>query len=103
MKKYVEVKISDNQPETIFVEVQAIEATRGDSKRGVTETVQSLENSFSKLKPALNSIVGVLKEINTPDEISLEVGLTFSATAGIMIASLDTETSFKVTLKWQNK
>ncbi|MCK7576896.1 MAG: hypothetical protein MZV65_14195 [Chromatiales bacterium] len=41
--------------------------------------------------------------MNTPTEIGLEFGVKFSAKAGAIIASVDSEAVFKVSLKWSNK
>ena len=42
------------------------------------------------------------KEMNTPDEIDLEFGIKFNAKAGAVFASVDSEATFKVSLKWKN-
>ena len=40
--------------------------------------------------------------MNTPDEIGLEFGIKFNAKAGAVFASVDSEATFKVSLKWKN-
>ena len=36
-----------------------------------------------------------------PSEAQVEVGFKFSAKAGVILASADSEATFKVTLKWK--
>ena len=38
-----------------------------------------------------------------PTEIELEFGVKFNAKAGAIIASVDSEATFKVALKWVNQ
>ena len=59
------------------------------------------EEVIAGLKPVANSVLGVLKDINEPAEIALEMGIKLGAKAGIILASTDSEATFKVTVKWQ--
>lgn len=43
------------------------------------------------------------RELNTPDEIDLEFGIKLSGRLGALIASVDSEATFKVKLNWTNE
>ena len=47
-------------------------------------------------------VLQAFREMNTPDEIGLDFGIKFSAQAGAIFASVDSEATFKVSLKWKN-
>ncbi len=63
---------------------------------------EKFEQVMSKLKPVTETIFNSLKELNTPDEINLEMGIKLSAEAGIVLASAGSEATLKVSLKWKN-
>ena len=76
------------------------------SKKGEKSVVLA-ENKFSEavntIRPAAQAVLDAFIELNKPKEIQLEFGLKFNAKAGAIIASVDSEASFKVLLKWENK
>ncbi len=108
MKKLIQFTTTDGN--NFFVEIDepvAAEAVRGYSEqgntRGVLETAkQSFNDALKPLKEISNSIIDSVRQIsNAPDEVEVELGLKFSAQAGIILTSLDSEANFKITLKWQ--
>jgi prefoldin subunit 5 len=70
--------------------------------KGIQKATQDLQQSLDSIRPTLHAIAKSLQEINQPKEVSVEVGLKLSAKAGVIVASLDSEINFKVTLKWVN-
>lgn len=109
MKKLLE--FTTDEGEVFFVEVQeampGVTTRGGDSpeaSRGVLQNAaNSFENALKPLKEVCNKIFCSLKEIaNAPDEVQVELGLKFSAKAGIILTSVDSEANFKIVLKWQN-
>ena len=58
---------------------------------------------MAHIKPVAKALFGAFEEFNNPQEIQLEFGVKFSAKAGVIFASADSEATFKVSLKWQNK
>lgn len=68
--------------------------------------IDQAEERFNKvaqrIRPAAQLILDSLRDLNTPKEIGLEFGLKFSAKAGVIFASADSEVNFKVTVKWIN-
>jgi Trypsin-co-occurring domain 1 len=109
MKKLLQFSTADGTE--FFVEVN--EPASGDPVRGSTTNdtrgvIQDAKESFDKaLKPLRDisdSIINSIKEIsNSPNEFTVELGLKFTARAGIILTSLDSEANLKIVLKWQKK
>jgi Trypsin-co-occurring domain 1 len=105
MKKLLEVKLGTGSDDKVFVEVEDLAGVTRSGSSGVDGIIQAsetLEESLKKVTPVLQSISSLLREINNPKEIAVEIGFKFTAKAGIIISSIDAEASLKVTLKWQN-
>lgn len=61
---------------------------------------ESLERSFGQLSPAVVSVVQHLRTMS-PDEFTVEFGLTFGAECGLVVAKGSSEVHFAVTLSWR--
>ena len=102
-KHVVEFILADSQP--VFVEVEDTEETtrqrvsRGDT--GLEHSGKRFLDAIAHVKPAAEAVLA-FRELNTPDEIGLEFGVKFNASAGAILASVDSEATFKVGLKWKN-
>ena len=88
--------------ETILVEV---ESQPGDVKRISKDTnTEKAAGGFSQaikgIRPAAQIMMDSLKGLK-PEEIALEVGVKFTAKAGVVLVSADSEATFKVTLTWK--
>ncbi len=59
-------------------------------------------DAVARIRPAAEAVLQSFREMNTPDEIGLEFGIKFNAKAGAVFASVDSEATFKVSLKWKN-
>jgi hypothetical protein len=57
--------------------------------------------ALARIKPAAQAVVNAFREVNTPDEIALELALTFNTKVGAFVFSSDTQAVFKVSLKWK--
>ncbi len=105
-KNLVEYQLADGSP--VYIEV---EAPAGDRVERVSRSGESLpekaqagfNEAIARLRPAADAILQAFQGLNTPTEIGLEFGVKFSAKAGAIIASVDSEAVFKVSLKWSNK
>ena len=103
MKRIIKYDTSEGEP--LYIEVSdnnLSDVTRGVDERGI---IQSAKESFDKalqpLKDISNSIISCIKEIShSPSETEVELGIKFTAKAGIIITSLDSEAHFKITFKW---
>jgi len=75
--------------------------TEDNKQRIIQDAIVNFEKSLEPLKSISNSIFNSVKEIaDSPDEINVELGLKFSAKAGLILTSLDGEANLKITLKW---
>ncbi len=105
-KNLVEYQLADGSP--VYIEV---EAPAGDRVERVSRSGESLpekaqagfNEAIARLRPAADAILQAFQGLNRPTEIGLEFGVKFSAKAGAIIASVDSEAVFKVSLKWSNK
>jgi|UPI00035E0FCD hypothetical protein len=61
------------------------------------------QDAIAHIRPAAEAVLHALAEMNQPDEINLEFGVKFSAKVGAILASADSEATFKVSLKWKNE
>lgn len=105
MKKILQYEAEDGTPLLIEVNDTVTEATRGTDERGI---IQSAKESFDKalkpLKDVSNSIVNCIKDIaHSPEEVEVELGLKFTAKAGIILTSLDSEAHLRVVFTWKNE
>jgi len=59
----------------------------------------SLEDALATLKPSLQKVVHLLKELS-PDQTVVEFGLKLGGETGMIIAKGTAEVNFKVTMSW---
>lgn len=62
---------------------------------------KTLNQAIHTAKIAAELVLNSFKEMNAPDEINLEFGVKLAVKAGVVIASADSEATFKVALKWK--
>jgi hypothetical protein len=62
----------------------------------------TLEEALGKLKPSLQKIVHLLKEM-APDETELEFGLKIGGETGVIIAKGTAEVNFTVRMSWKSE
>lgn len=73
-----------------------VPASRGEQLLKAGET---LEQSFQRVVPALTAVATRLRELS-PDQLSVEFGLTLTAEAGVIVAKGGVEVHFTVNLAW---
>ena len=107
MKDMMEYELEDGS--TVYVEIEGSEAGDGmqrvsrSGERGERVT-RRFSEAIAHIKPAAEMVLNAFREMNTPDEVGMEFGLKFNAKVGTAIfASVDSEATFKVSLKWTNK
>lgn len=99
-KKLVEFELEDGS--TISIEQPSrYNEVKRSGKDMVETSMPKFEQAVNQVKPAAKAVLNAFKEMNTPDEINLEFGMKFSASAGAIIASVDSEATFKVNLTWK--
>ena len=105
MKNLIELPLEDGG--NVLVEVDQTTGTgtvmRGlDNKQVVAKAVQTFEDALGNLRPAVEAIVLRFNDLDvTPELLSIEFGIKFSADAKAYIASASAEANFKVTLSWK--
>lgn len=100
-KQLIEFKQGDS---TILVEVDA-ESRAGDrlSSRGAAEQARkSFEEAVAGIRPIAETIMRQVAALE-PESVEVEFGITFNATAGVILASSSVEGNCKVTLSWKPK
>jgi hypothetical protein len=106
MKKLIEFEL-DGQSVYFEAEMSEAEGVRRVSRSGGEDEPEKAVSRFTeavaRIKPAAEVVLNAFREMNTPDEIALEFGLNFSATAGVVFASTDSTATFKVSLRWKNE
>ncbi len=95
---------------TVYVEV---EDGRGGGRMeragrlGADEDARSVgrfREALAYVKPAADAVLDALKEVNMPDEITMDFGVKFDTKIGVAIfASAGSEATFRVSMKWSNK
>lgn len=70
------------------------------------EVFDTMDQSFNTVIDPIKAIANDISKKMTllehcPNEIGLEFSLKFSAKVGIIVTSIDSEASFKVSLKWK--
>lgn len=103
MKKIIEYKREDGS--SIFIESEdnvPTEVMRSSRASSLTETAsEKFENAIKPLKDISNDLIECIQQIaKAPSEVVVEMGLKFSAKAGIIITSVDSEANLKVSIKW---
>lgn len=72
---------------------------------GAGETVAraqvTLEDALGKLRPALQKLVHLLKDL-APDESVVEFGLNIGGETGVIVAKGSAAVNFKVTMSWKS-
>jgi hypothetical protein len=106
MKQLVEFGLENGG--FISVEVEASESydkvTRGAREELPRKAEMIFEDALDKVKPMTNAIIDKLRALSdSPDEIVVEFGLKMNAKAGAIIASVGTESNYKIMLKWIRK
>lgn len=66
----------------------------------VARARQSLEQALDQIKPAMRAVLDRLVAMS-PDEASVEFGLTLGAETGVVVAKGTSEMHFAVTLTWK--
>ena len=106
MKHLLQYELPDGSP--VYVEAEVPDEVAGRQRVArqpgeVDNTQQRFVDVIGHIKPAAEAVLDTLRELNTPDEVGLEFGIKLNAKVGAIIASADSEATFKVSLKWANE
>ncbi len=91
------------------IEVEADRSSLGkgvdlvsDDGGNVAKLTGSLEQSFTRLKPAIQQLVDGLR-VHGPDAFELQFSLVVGGETGLIFAKGSTEANFSVRLNWENR
>jgi predicted RNase H-like HicB family nuclease len=103
MSQIVEFKLDSGRGISIELEEENVDGIEEISRGSgvIAQAKITFQEALESIKPALDVLTEHLSDINNPAEICVEFGLKFSAKTGVLIASVDSEVSFKVSLKWK--
>lgn len=90
--------------ETEFGTIQVESFERAKFSRGNSKEVvkKKFDEAVNLIKSVGDSVVSKVKEIkDSPDEVSIELGIKFTVEAGVVIAKTSSEGALKLTLKWK--
>lgn len=89
---------------TDFNEVsEVLRGGEAPTRNGTIESASNtIESEIKNINPALRRIQEILTDINNPSELTLELGLEFTASTGIVVSNFSSKANIKVTLKWSN-
>jgi Trypsin-co-occurring domain 1 len=73
-----------------------------DPGKAVDRARVTLDEALAKLKPSLQKVVHLLKELS-PDETVVEFGLKMGGETGVIIAKGTAEVNFTVRMSWKSE
>jgi Trypsin-co-occurring domain 1 len=73
-----------------------------DPGKVVARAQLSLEEALTKLKPSLQKVVHLLKDLS-PDETVIEFGLKMGGETGVILAKGTAEVNFAVRMSWKQE
>jgi hypothetical protein len=89
----------------LLVQSASVDAGGGDlglassAEEKAKKAKETLESALAQVTPALKSVASRLRDLS-PDDLTVEFGLTLTAETGIVVAKGSTEVHFTVTLAW---
>lgn len=103
MAEVVEFPLDDGN----VLRVQAATADAAGSGLGlaspgdrIAQAGEKLDNAIAEVTPALKTVTEKLRALS-PDDLTVEFGLTLTAESGVVVAKGSAEVHFTVTLGWQ--
>jgi len=107
-KQLVEFTLEDGTK--FFVEVEKPAGQTGmppkpvsrDSGLAVIPASKTFDKALDDIKPVLATVVSKLKDIS-PNETEVKFGVKLAANAGVVFASLGSELTFEITVKWSKE
>lgn len=76
--------------------------TRGLSSAAVVERAgATFEEALDRVRPAVQAVIGTLRTLSEPDQVTVQFGLDLRAEAGALIAQASTGANFSVSLTWK--
>ena len=102
MKRLIEYHLDEH---IIFIEVDSDVSDFervGRERDQISRAETHFREVLNSIRPITEALFDAVKSANQPNDVQFEFGLKFGAKAGIILASADSEATFKVLLKWEN-
>jgi hypothetical protein len=108
MPKIVELETEQGP---VYVEVAEFPVPAGQRELSASSntdaprppSIGKFEKAIAVIKPAANAVMATLEEINRPDEVQMEFGVSIDGKLGIgFLTSLNSGATFKVAVTWRN-
>jgi hypothetical protein len=107
MKNVIQYELPDGTPisiETEEADQGSQRVSRGkEGKEGFVQADKRFSDAMAHIKPTAEYVLQAFRDMQTPDEITLDFGIKFRADAGVVFASASSQATFQVTLKWSNE
>jgi hypothetical protein len=105
VKRLIEFELAEGGTVVVEVDDEETGLERAARPGEIAEKAgQTFESALDRIKPAAEAILQRLSGLaKSPDEIQVEFGVKLSGKLGAVIASVDAEATYKVTLKWNAK
>jgi hypothetical protein len=105
MEHLVEFALADG--DSVLVEVAGGDTgpvTRGLGAGAVVEKAgATFEEALERVRPAVQAVIGTLRTLSEPDQVTVQFGLDLRAEAGALIAQASTGANFSVSLTWRRQ
>jgi hypothetical protein len=100
----VSLPVETGSEEVLVVEVDRTEISEdldlaSEPGKVIARAQVTLEEALAKLKPSLQRVIQLLKELS-PDQTAVEFGLKLGGETGVIVAKGTAEVNFKVTVSW---
>jgi hypothetical protein len=92
---FLVVEVDDTEPSGGLVL-----AATPDPAKGIAKAQVTLEEALTKLKPSLQKIAHLLKEL-APEEAEVEFGIKIGGETGVIVAKGTAEVNFIVRMTWK--
>jgi hypothetical protein len=101
------VRYKDDKGGSVIFEVDEIVSPGmklASADKGTVQAAQTLEEALNDIEPVISTLCDKLRGmVSSPQQVNIELGLKFTAAAGIIIAKVGAEGHCKVSLTWTKK
>jgi hypothetical protein len=104
MKHLVQFELADGSP--VYAEVDEPESTQRRvslGSDGIEKAQERFVEAIRKVQPAAAAALQTFRELDMPNEITLEFAIKLNGTLGAVFATVNSEANFKVSLKWTKR
>lgn len=97
-KEFIEVQVSRAELENLSESGVMLASADGSH---LATTAFSLSSAMDRVMPAIRVILGRLRGVCSPDELTMELGLQIGGEAGVFFAKGTAEATVAITMTWR--